>query len=419
MYSEQIKQIAEDIISLNTGVQIQLFCKRAPESIILLNDATSFLLITCKPTERAFCVTNNIVSIPLCKMCTAPVRWISAGYRTYCSVTCKGKDNDLKTKVKNTTIKNWGVKNPSQAKKVQAKKIATCLKNHGVEWPQQNKNILEKSNKTNLLKLGVVRPLQNKEIYKKVVNTNIEKYGVSNTYQIEKVKQHLVEKYGVEYPFQSMEILNKVKQTNLEKYNVEYPFQSMEILNKVKQTNLEKYNVEYHKQKHMVRILPFLENYEWIYNEYVNNKKTLAQIGNSLGVSDVTLCNYLKHHNIIARQYLPFFSYKCIQWLESIMQEENIFIQHAQNIGEYRILNTRYSVDGYCKETNTIYEFHGDMFHGNPKIFKSHELCNPFSDLTAGELYQKTIQRENKIKELGYNLDVMWENDFMLLETQY
>ena len=32
--------------------------------------------------------------------------------------------------------------------------------------------------------------------------------------------------------------------------------------------------------------------------------------------------------------------------------------------------------------------------------------------VTTEELYDKTIERENKIKELGFNLVVMWENDF-------
>lgn len=55
-------------------------------------------------------------------------------------------------------------------------------------------------------------------------------------------------------------------------------------------------------------------------------------------------------------------------------------------------------MDGYCQKTNTIYEFHGDMWHGNPRIFESDICCSPFSDLTAGRLYQKTIERENLIR---------------------
>jgi hypothetical protein len=32
--------------------------------------------------------------------------------------------------------------------------------------------------------------------------------------------------------------------------------------------------------------------------------------------------------------------------------------------------------------------------------------------LTYNELYEKTLIRENKIKELGYNLKTIWENDW-------
>lgn len=101
-----------------------------------------------------------------------------------------------------------------------------------------------------------------------------------------------------------------------------------------------------------------------------------------------------------------------IQWLESIMQEQDIFIQHAGNAGEYKIKTTRYRADGFHKKSNTIYEFHGDRFHGNPNIFESHIKCNPFNNLTSGELLQKTNQREQIIKDLGYNLVVIWESDY-------
>ncbi len=106
------------------------------------------------------------------------------------------------------------------------------------------------------------------------------------------------------------------------------------------------------------------------------------------------------------------FSKPQIQWLELLEKLNNIKIQHAMNDVEYKIPTTRYRADGYCEETNTIYEFHGDYFHGNPKIFDSEEenkLCNA----THGELYQKTLKKEQKIRDLGYNLVVMWESDWI------
>lgn len=100
-----------------------------------------------------------------------------------------------------------------------------------------------------------------------------------------------------------------------------------------------------------------------------------------------------------------------IQWLELLSNLYNINIQHAMNEGEFTIPTTRYKADGYCEETNTIYEFHGDYFHGNPKIFKPEEM-NKLCKATHGELYQKTLEKEQKIKELGFNLVVMWESDW-------
>jgi hypothetical protein len=114
------------------------------------------------------------------------------------------------------------------------------------------------------------------------------------------------------------------------------------------------------------------------------------------------------------------YSNKCIEWLETIIESENIYIQHAVNVGEFKIIGTNnYHADGYCAETNTIYEFHGDAWHGNPDVYNPGDMCYPKDkSLTAGELYQKTIERENKIKSLGFNLIVMWENDWNKLRSK-
>ena len=98
-----------------------------------------------------------------------------------------------------------------------------------------------------------------------------------------------------------------------------------------------------------------------------------------------------------------------MKYLNFISKLNKIFIQHAENGGEYIIEG--YKMDGYCKETNTIYEFHGDFWHGNPKIYK-HDEINKKNGKTFGELYQNTIKREEMIKKLGYNLIVMWEYDW-------
>ena len=103
-----------------------------------------------------------------------------------------------------------------------------------------------------------------------------------------------------------------------------------------------------------------------------------------------------------------------IKWLNFIEKYYNIDIQHAENNGEYLVPSKKYKADGYCKETNTIYEFHGDYWHGNPKLFKSLEY-NKTTNCTFGDLYQKTLEREQQIKDLCYNLVVMWEYDWNII----
>ena len=79
--------------------------------------------------------------------------------------------------------------------------------------------------------------------------------------------------------------------------------------------------------------------------------------------------------------------------------------------GEYRIPNTNYSADGYDEKTNTIFEFHGDYWHGNPKLF-SQEQMNLTTKCTFGELYNKTLNKRKKLEELGYKYIEIWENDW-------
>ena len=104
------------------------------------------------------------------------------------------------------------------------------------------------------------------------------------------------------------------------------------------------------------------------------------------------------------------FSKKQILWLNFIEKYYNINIQHAMNSIEYTIPSTKYKVDGYCIKTNTIFEFHGDLWHGNPKLYKPNDTS--YFGIKYGELYEKTLKREKVIKDLGYNLVVMWEYDW-------
>jgi hypothetical protein len=69
------------------------------------------------------------------------------------------------------------------------------------------------------------------------------------------------------------------------------------------------------------------------------------------------------------------------------------------------------NVDGIDRENKIVYEFYGDYFHGNINLYNKNDI-NKRLKKTFGELYQKTIKREELIKSHGYTIISMWEDDF-------
>lgn len=111
------------------------------------------------------------------------------------------------------------------------------------------------------------------------------------------------------------------------------------------------------------------------------------------------------------------YSKASIKWLNYLVDKYGYDIQHAENRGEFIIPSTRYKADGYCEKTNTIFEYVGDFWHGNPKIYNKDDI-NPRIGVSFGELYEKTIARKNIIINLGYNYIEIWEQDWKILENE-
>jgi hypothetical protein len=105
------------------------------------------------------------------------------------------------------------------------------------------------------------------------------------------------------------------------------------------------------------------------------------------------------------------YSRVAIEWLERIMKYENIHIRHAANGGEYKLPGLGTYVDGYCAESNTVYEFHGTFWHGHPNYYNAEDI-NRVTGKTHGEAYQNTLDREQRIRDAGYRLIVVWEFEY-------
>jgi hypothetical protein len=106
---------------------------------------------------------------------------------------------------------------------------------------------------------------------------------------------------------------------------------------------------------------------------------------------------------------------RCARKSSSKLEDEWISLFNINN--EYRqykinIDDKKYKVDGYDPITNTVYEFYGDYWHGNPKKYH-HDDINAIAHKTYGELHSQTIEKELHLKSHGYKLITIWESDFL------
>jgi hypothetical protein len=110
--------------------------------------------------------------------------------------------------------------------------------------------------------------------------------------------------------------------------------------------------------------------------------------------------------------------YKCSNTNSS--RVENIWLDSLNIDKKYRQIRLpsigKIKVDGYDPTSNTVYEFYGDFWHGNPKVYDSNKI-NPRNGKTFGYLYNQTIIRENRIKQ-HYNLQTIWENEWLKLSGE-
>lgn len=105
-------------------------------------------------------------------------------------------------------------------------------------------------------------------------------------------------------------------------------------------------------------------------------------------------------------------SMKEIAWLDHLGLPNTLEFRHVK----IYIPNKKrpFIVDGYNSNTNTIYEFYGDYFHGNLKIYNENDfnlLCNK----TFKEINDLTTNRSNLLKEHGFNIVEIWEYDWDIM----
>lgn len=62
-----------------------------------------------------------------------------------------------------------------------------------------------------------------------------------------------------------------------------------------------------------------------------------------------------------------------------------------------KIGKSRYSVDGFDPDKNIVYEFYGDLWHGNPNIYRPDDFCMA-TKKTFGEMFSRTMEKEESLR---------------------
>lgn len=93
------------------------------------------------------------------------------------------------------------------------------------------------------------------------------------------------------------------------------------------------------------------------------------------------------------------------------LQQQGVPDTEASRQVTIHIDDVWYKVDGYIESTNTIYEFWGDFWHGNPEVYSELDI-NSVTNTTFGYLYERTREKVRTLQQAGFNVVQQWENDF-------
>ena len=101
-----------------------------------------------------------------------------------------------------------------------------------------------------------------------------------------------------------------------------------------------------------------------------------------------------------------------LMWQEHQLESDSPRIQHVRNGGEKLIPAgpEAYHVDGFDSHTNTVYEFHGCLFHGCRRCHKDRKkMAFSSGSYTMEALCQQTEDKCQTLRQMGYKVVQIWE----------
>jgi len=117
-----------------------------------------------------------------------------------------------------------------------------------------------------------------------------------------------------------------------------------------------------------------------------------------------------KHNKFYSKIASDFFTK-----LDEGIKDFKLTTKYEPKTCEFWLVNNNklYYYDFLIEELNYIIEFNGDSFHANPKLFKEDDHPNPYvKNLTAKEIWLNDQKKNSIAKDVGYDIDVIWESDY-------
>lgn len=151
----------------------------------------------------------------------------------------------------------------------------------------------------------------------------------------------------------------------------------------------------------------FGDRYDYSQVEYVNRTTKIAIVCRKHGVFQQTPAQHMA-----SAVGCPLCTYSVsrpeTKWLNSLDIDNALRQSRIMLDGRSR------SVDAYDPASNTVYEFWGSWWHGDPVLFDGSDM-HKVAQVTYGELYRRTMEKRSLILSAGYHLVEIWESEFLEL----
>lgn len=250
--------------------------------------------------------------------------------------------------------------------------------------------VKEKKRQSSRARFGFDNPNQSPEIKAKREQTNREKYGssyvVTTSFFKEKAAATLLKNYGVDNPSKSDVIKEKKKNTSRRRYGKEHPMQNPKVKLRLKQTFRKNWGVD-----HPFMLPDFQEKLRERMVELYGVDNPFKAPHLFPKIANGAIARYGKKGKGMVSDAES-------DWLD---KEE---VDNRQHFVEGKS-GRKYCVDGY--KNGIVYEFLGIYWHGHPGYFKG---LNKSTKCDFEELFEKTKERIDDIKQAGFPVIAIWED---------